>query len=111
MSDYEIIQVLSQYEEQFQVYDLVSYLLRSLGWIPDFCTIYIHRSDRHCHIHSGFPELYAGQLISASHTSLPSQRLCPELLAGSLSSIRLFLFGDRIQHDLWQQRRAKEDYT
>ena len=33
MSDYEIIQVLSQYEEQFQVYDLVSYLLRSLGWI------------------------------------------------------------------------------
>lgn len=33
MPDYEIIQVLSQYEEYFQVYDLVSYLLRSLGWM------------------------------------------------------------------------------
>ena len=33
MSDYEIVQVLSQYGEYFQGYDLVSYLLRSLGWI------------------------------------------------------------------------------
>lgn len=31
MSDYEIVQVLSQYGEYFQGYDLVSYLLRSLG--------------------------------------------------------------------------------
>ena len=33
MSDYEIVQVLSQYGEYFQGYDLVSYLLRSLGWV------------------------------------------------------------------------------
>ena len=33
MSDLEIIRILSEYSDQFQTFDLITYLLRSLGWL------------------------------------------------------------------------------
>ena len=86
MSDYEIIQVLSQYEEYFQVYDLVSYLLRSLGWmLVKF-------------LYAVLEGVAAGRCIHPDGAAdlSSSQRLCPELLAGSLPPVCLFLFGNRI---------------